>query len=93
MEDLTTGFLIKQKMLFYSLKVTLCWVVFYLIYYLLLRRDTFFRLSRWYLLGAFLSGLIIPMLEWRWQTTQPPLAAYLQPVTVGVERLQETMSV
>jgi len=46
----------------YLLQVSTCWVVFYGIYLLFLRKETFFSINRYYLLGALLSGLFIPFL-------------------------------
>lgn len=76
-------------MLSYLLKVTLCWAAFYLVYHLLLRRETFFRLNRWYLLGTTLLGLLLPALELNWQAAEAPEAVYyLQPITIGMEQLE-----
>jgi BlaR1 peptidase M56/Gram-negative bacterial TonB protein C-terminal len=47
-------------MLTYSLQVSLCWLVFYGLYYSLLSRETFFRLNRIYLIISLLCGLIAP---------------------------------
>jgi BlaR1 peptidase M56/Gram-negative bacterial TonB protein C-terminal len=47
-------------MLTYSLQVSLCWLVFYSLYYSLLSRETFFRLNRIYLIISLLCGLIAP---------------------------------
>ena len=76
-------------MLTYILKVTLCWAAFYLVYHLLLRRETFFRLNRYYLLVTVLLGLGLPAFEFNWQLAETPAAVYyLQPITVGVEQLE-----
>ncbi len=48
----------------YLLQVTLCWAVFYLLYVLLLSRETFFHINRWYLLVTLVFGLLIPMVDW-----------------------------
>jgi BlaR1 peptidase M56/Gram-negative bacterial TonB protein C-terminal len=47
-------------MLTYFLQVSLCWLVFYGLYYSLLSRETFFRLNRIYLIISLLCGLIAP---------------------------------
>ena len=78
-------------MLAYILKATLCWAVFYLLYHFLLRRETFFRLNRWYLIGAAFFGLAIPAIDLRFlmgETAAAPMAHYLQPVTIGVHQLE-----
>jgi len=48
-------------MLIYLLQVTLSWALFALLYSLLLRRETFFRANRFYLLGAVLAGIMLPL--------------------------------
>ncbi len=75
-------------MLSYLLEVTLCWAVFYLLYHLLLGKETFFRLNRWYLLGTALLGLIIPAIEFDLAPVVEPQIYYLQPITIGVEQLE-----
>ncbi len=75
-------------MLSYLLKVTLCWAVFYLLYHLLLGKETFFRLNRWYLLGTVLLGLAIPAIEFELALAAEPQIFYLQPITIGVEQLE-----
>ncbi|MEM8528006.1 MAG: M23/M56 family metallopeptidase [Bacteroidota bacterium] len=49
----------------YILQVTLCWSAFYLLYLGLLRKETFFHVNRWYLLGTLAIGLLIPLVEWQ----------------------------
>ena len=51
-------------MLQYILEVTLCWSLFYLIFFGLLRKLTFFRVNRWYLLSSLLLGILIPLLRY-----------------------------
>ena len=46
----------------YLLQVSTCWIVFYGIYLLFLRKETFFSINRYYLLGALLTGLFVPYL-------------------------------
>ena len=46
----------------YLLQVSVCWIGFYCIYALFLRKETFFSINRYYLLGSLILGLIIPFL-------------------------------
>ena len=46
----------------YLLQVSTCWIVFYGIYLLFLRKETFFSINRYYLLGALFTGLLVPYL-------------------------------
>ncbi|MCB0531010.1 MAG: M56 family metallopeptidase [Saprospiraceae bacterium] len=45
----------------YLLQVSLFWGLFALLYNLLLRRETFFRANRFYLLGTLAAGLLMPL--------------------------------
>ncbi|MBK9013404.1 MAG: TonB family protein [Saprospiraceae bacterium] len=72
----------------YLLEVTLCWAVFYGIYYLLLGRETFFRWNRWYLLATLMFGLVIPALNIDLMASTKSPAYLLQPITVGVQQLE-----
>ncbi len=47
----------------YLLQVSACTAIFYLFYYLLLSRLTFFVINRWYLLASLLLSFIIPVLS------------------------------
>lgn len=49
-------------MITFLLQVSFCWLVFYVIYYLGLKKLTFFELNRYYLLFSLVFGLIIPIL-------------------------------
>ena len=50
-------------MLQYIPEVTLCWALFYLIFFGLLRKLTFFSVNRWYLLSSLILGMLIPQLR------------------------------
>ncbi len=50
-------------MLQYLLEVTLCWAVFYAIFFAFLRQVTFFSVNRWYLLSTLMLGIFIPLLR------------------------------
>ena len=46
----------------YLLQVSTCWIVFFGIYLLFLRKETFFSINRYYLLGSLVTGLLVPYL-------------------------------
>lgn len=82
-------------MIAYLLDVSLCWLIFYLLYYFWLSKETFFHLNRWYLLGTLLLGLIIPVIpspfgaqvqESDWVTL------YVAPISMGLESLEVTVT-
>jgi len=71
------------------LEITCCWGIFYLLYWLFFRKETFFRMNRFYLLATLLLGAILPFLNFNFFNENNPILAtnYLQTVTVGVENL------
>jgi len=52
-----------MEALTYLLKVTVCTVLFFGFYLLVLRKLTFFKINRFYLLGALLLSFVIPALQ------------------------------
>jgi len=71
----------------YILQVTLCWSAFYLLYLGLLRKETFFHINRWYLLGTLAIGLLIPFIEW-----QPsPVIEHHPTYEIAIEPIQFQM--
>ncbi len=75
-------------MILYALQVSLCWCVFYLIYILFLRKETFFSLNRWYLNGTLLLGLLIPAVRFiplSAQQAEPLISGSIQYITIGPE--------
>ncbi len=78
-------------MLTYFLQVSLCWLVFYGLYYSLLSRETFFRLNRMYLMVSLLAGLIVPLGQYFIQVeTHSQAAVMLEPFVVTAKGLQES---
>ena len=78
----------------YVIESSLCLGIFYLIYSLWLRKETFFQLNRWYLLLTLAVSLLIPLLEWSpvLNTSEAlPSAVYLEPITVSVQQLENTI--
>ncbi len=52
-----------METLIYILKVNLYCTLFYLCYWLLLRRHTFFKLNRFYLIGTLLLSMTLPFIQ------------------------------
>jgi len=80
-------------MINYFFEVSICWLGFYLLYALLLSKETFFQLNRFYLLGTVITGLIIPLLEYPTITlsSDEMLGYYLHPITVTVQSVGVTL--
>ena len=71
-------------MITYVLQLTICWFVFYTAYYIILRQETHFSHSRWYLLTALTLGLLIPLVDWATYFTHQPESLghiYIAPFT------------
>lgn len=68
----------------YLFEVTICWAIFYGFYYAFLRKETFFRTNRIYLIGSLLAGLIIPQLQFM---TEQPDAVFVQTVQLSVQTI------
>lgn len=71
----------------YFLEVSVSLGLFYLLYFLLFRKDTFFQRNRFYLLGSALLSLLIPLLDFN--AYQAPIALpvrMLDTVIVGVQQ-------
>ena len=67
-------------MITYLIEVSICWLLFYGIYILLLRKETFFNINRWYLLTTLGLGLVIPMFRVDFTSlfyTEPASVVYL----------------
>ncbi len=72
----------------YILETGLCWLFFYLLYTVLLKKETFFSINRLYLIGTLLLGLLIPAIDFI-PTEKPAaiagLTVYLSEITVLAE--------
>lgn len=78
-------------MLTYFLQVSLCWLVFYGLYYSLLSRETFFRLNRIYLIVSLLAGLLVPLGQYFIQVeTRSQAAVMLEPFVVTAKGFQQS---
>ncbi|MFD1144040.1 TonB family protein [Larkinella insperata] len=69
----------------YCLKANLFLVLFYACYWLWLRKHTFFRLNRLYLLASVLLSLVLPFIELPSETVETipvPIGAFTLPVAV-----------
>lgn len=75
----------------YFLQGSLVTAIFLLFYKLLLRRDTFFKWSRWYFITAALAGFILPLVDvsvlFTGTTTQSQVIAYLPDLSFSAVRL------
>jgi hypothetical protein len=52
--------------LMYLLQVNLYLLLFYSLYFVLLRNETFFKMNRFYLVGSALLSLAIPLVKLQW---------------------------
>lgn len=69
--------------LIYLLQVNLCIAAFYMVYKLLLARETFFHLNRFYLLASSIASFIIPMVAFNEVPRQVMPVVHLKEVAVS----------
>ncbi len=82
-------------MLTYFLQVNLCWLIFYGLYYVLLSKETFFKLNRIYLIISLLCGLALPFFTERLSQMQEvstmPIMEIAQPIAQSISIFQENI--
>ena len=81
-------------MITYFLQTNCCWIVLYLFYFLVLRRETFFTTNRFFLLGSIVFGLIFPFIDfshWAILTRDSTASAIAQPFNLTVNQLGYTL--
>ena len=76
----------------YSLKVTLCLTAFYLVYKLLLSKDTFFAYNRFVLLGLCALSLSLPLAQVSTSNPSPVVAGFavVETMVVSAEVYEPT---
>lgn len=79
----------------YFLQVNLCWLIFYGLYYVLLSKETFFKLNRIYLIISLLCGLAIPFFTERLSQMEEvstlPIMEIAQPIAQSISIFQESI--
>ncbi len=83
-------------MINYITQVSVCWGLFYLLYAIWLRKETFFNVNRWYLLLTLIVGLIIPLIEFNVpvNTNSGELldpAYYIETITVTAQTFENNL--
>ena len=76
----------------YSLKVTLCLTAFYLVYKLLLSKDTFFAYNRFVLLGLCALSLSLPLAQVSTSNPSPVVAGFAVVETMVLLILSSSLS-
>jgi len=82
-----------NALLLYLLESAICVSALYFIYWLFLKRDTFFRLNRFYLVAMVIFSILFPLLPLRWTPSDPTatVVVMLEPVIVTPARLEQTL--
>ena len=82
-------------MVAYFLQVNVCWLLFYGVYYVLLSKETFFRLNRIWLIASLLCGLGLPFAADYFAVKVAPTIVFamtLEPFVVTAKALQQNMA-
>ncbi len=84
-------------MINYILEVSFCWSIFYLAYYFLFGKETFFHVNRGYLLTTLIVGLLLPVFNFSLPSfgaqQELSLGEYLTPITTGLTSVEEVVGV
>ncbi|MFK8104654.1 MAG: TonB family protein [Saprospiraceae bacterium] len=84
-------------MINYILEVSFCWSIFYLAYYFLFGKETFFHVNRGYLLTTLIVGLLLPVFDFSLPNfgaeEELSLGEYLTPITTGLTSVEEVVGV
>lgn len=67
-------------MILYFLEVALAWTLFYLLYSVFLKNQTFFNINRWYLLSTLWIGAMIPFLKKLQLNLEPQQSIVSEPI-------------
>ena len=80
-----------NEILIYLLKSAAILTVLYTVYWLFLRKDTFFQVNRFYLVNSVVLSLIVPLLELRlWNESSVATAAILlDPVLITPDKIEK----
>jgi TonB family protein len=78
----------------YLLKASLVLAVLYCVYWLFLRKETFFALNRYYLLLIGMVALVSPLIKFQWLNVEsfPVQMVALEPVRITSERMENYFS-
>jgi TonB family protein len=77
-----------SELITYTIKVSVCLILFYGLYVLTLKKETHFTFNRWYLLFSMIISLIIPILHFSYETVsmQTSFTQMLQTVQVASDK-------
>ncbi len=74
-------------MIEYIFQISVCWVVFYVLYFCFLSRETYFHLNRLYLLATLALGLMLPIMPVSpGMITGTDLTIQLEEITIGISK-------
>ena len=84
-----------NQLLPYLLQSGACLVLLYFVYWLFLRKDTFFDVNRIYLISSVLLSLLFPLLKFRFSIPTDNQATFyvlLDAVTVSASQIEQTFT-
>lgn len=68
----------------YLMESSVCMMFFWLVYWLFLRNETFYRLNRFYLLSTIALSLLIPVADWFYTLSTNTISGYYMLDTIVV---------
>ena len=75
----------------YLIESAICITLLYAVYWLFLRKDTFFMMNRVYLLGTVSMSLLLPLLPFHWQPSgaADTVVYILDPVLITPDKIEK----
>ncbi|MEI7500332.1 MAG: M56 family metallopeptidase [Bacteroidota bacterium] len=82
-----------STLLLYLIKSTLCLSLLYTVYWLFLRRETFFQLNRLYMLTMVLFSMLFPLFPFHltFSDSSAIIVMLLEPVMITPEKMEQTL--
>lgn len=76
----------------YLAESSVCFILFYAVYYFFLRNDTFFQRNRFYLLVSSMIAMLIPLMEFNFSQQAPQtVAVTLKTISVSTTAVEHTI--
>lgn len=82
-----------SSFLIYLMEVSFCSLIFFLLYFVLLKHETFFKWNRAYLNSSILLSFIIPLLQFKSSWIDSSILTYNLPALVVLENGENSMAI
>lgn len=81
-----------NNFIIYSIEIGVCLALFYSAYWLFLKKETFFKLNRFYLIFSIAASLFVPLLNLSPATTNGEVSFVTKYLTKPIEQYEQSIS-